>query len=123
MRVYAHFDRRPTHRLGLSRIEPRPEGGRSTRRSAKSKGSTWSWTRSLTGWQSRDGTQVGYSDSVINNICGYFVDADPKPIMLARPTIDNAKDYGEKRITPMIENCPAPGRKLNRRHRAGTLWH
>jgi phage terminase large subunit GpA-like protein len=52
-------------------------------------------------------TQVGYSDAVINNICGYFIDADPKPIMLVQPTIDNAKDYGKKRITPMIENCPA----------------
>ncbi|MGH7880765.1 MAG: phage terminase large subunit family protein, partial [Candidatus Binataceae bacterium] len=39
-------------------------------------------------------TQVGYSDAVINNICGYFVDADPKPIMLVQPTIENAKDYG-----------------------------
>jgi phage terminase large subunit GpA-like protein len=57
-------------------------------------------------------TQVGYSDAVINNICGYFVDADPKPIMLVQPTIDNAKDYGKKRITPMIENCPALREKI-----------
>lgn len=48
-------------------------------------------------------TQVGYSDAVINNIVGYFMDIDPKPIMLVQPTIDNAKDYGKKRITPMIE--------------------
>lgn len=52
-------------------------------------------------------TQVGYSDAVLNNICGYFIDADPQPIMLVQPTIDNAKDYGKKRITPMIESCPA----------------
>lgn len=52
-------------------------------------------------------TQVGYSDAVLNNICGYYIDADPKPIMLVQPTIDNAKDYGKKRITPMIESCPA----------------
>ena len=57
-------------------------------------------------------TQVGYSDAVINNICGYFIDADPKPIMLVQPTIDNAKDYGKKRITPMIENCPALRAKI-----------
>lgn len=57
-------------------------------------------------------TQVGYSDAVINNICGYFVDADPKPIMLVQPTIDNAKDYGKKRITPMIESCPALRAKI-----------
>lgn len=57
-------------------------------------------------------TQVGYSDAVLNNICGYFIDADPKPIMLVQPTIDNAKDYGKKRITPMIENCPALREKI-----------
>ena len=49
-------------------------------------------------------TQIGYSDAVINNIVGYFMDIDPKPIMLVQPTIDNAKDYGKKRITPMIES-------------------
>lgn len=48
-------------------------------------------------------TQIGYSDAVINNIVGFFMDIDPKPIMLVQPTIDNAKDYGKKRITPMIE--------------------
>lgn len=57
-------------------------------------------------------TQVGYSDAVLNNICGYFIDADPKPIMLVQPTIDNAKDYGKKRITPMLENCPALRSKI-----------
>jgi len=57
-------------------------------------------------------TQVGYSDAVINNICGYYIDADPKPIMLVQPTIDNAKDYGKKRITPMIESCPALRTKI-----------
>lgn len=48
-------------------------------------------------------TQIGYSDAVLNNLVGYFMDVDPKPIMLVQPTIDNAKDYGKKRITPMIE--------------------
>jgi phage terminase large subunit GpA-like protein len=57
-------------------------------------------------------TQVGYSDAVINNVCGYFIDADPKPIMLVQPTIDNAKDYGKKRITPMIESCAALREKI-----------
>lgn len=57
-------------------------------------------------------TQVGYSDAVLNNVCGYFIDADSKPIMLVQPTIDNAKDYGKKRITPMIESCPALREKI-----------
>jgi phage terminase large subunit GpA-like protein len=57
-------------------------------------------------------TQVGYSDAVLNNIVGYYVDADPKPILLVQPTIDNARDYGKKRITPMIEACPALRSKI-----------
>lgn len=57
-------------------------------------------------------TQVGFSDGVLNNIIGYFVDADPMPIMMVQPTIDNAKDYGKKRITPMIEACAALRAKI-----------
>jgi phage terminase large subunit GpA-like protein len=57
-------------------------------------------------------TQVGYSDAVLNNIIGYFIDVDPKPIMLVQPTIDNAKDYGKKRITPMIDSTPALKEKI-----------
>jgi phage terminase large subunit GpA-like protein len=57
-------------------------------------------------------TQVGYSDAVLNNICGYYVDADPRPLMIVQPTIENAKDYGKKRITPMIESCPALRAKI-----------
>jgi phage terminase large subunit GpA-like protein len=52
-------------------------------------------------------TQVGYTDAVLNNLIGYYIDADPKPMMLVYPTIDNAKDKGKKVITPMIDACPA----------------
>jgi phage terminase large subunit GpA-like protein len=57
-------------------------------------------------------TQVGYSDAVLNNIIGYFIDIDPKPIMLVQPRIDDAKDYGKKRIGPMIETTPALRAKI-----------
>jgi phage terminase large subunit GpA-like protein len=51
-------------------------------------------------------TQVGWSDAVLNNIVGYYIDIDPKPMMLVQPTHDNARDYGRKRITPMIAASP-----------------
>jgi phage terminase large subunit GpA-like protein len=57
-------------------------------------------------------TQMGYSDAVLNNIIGFFIDVDPRPIMLVQPTIDNAKDYGKKRITPMIDSTPALKAKI-----------
>ena len=50
-------------------------------------------------------TQVGASE-ILNNIIGYFIDLDPKPMMMVQPTETNAKDYGRKRITPMIQACP-----------------
>jgi len=36
-------------------------------------------------------TQMGFSEA-LNNVVGYFIDADPKPIMLVQHTIDYAKD-------------------------------
>ena len=51
-------------------------------------------------------TQIGWSE-ILNNIVAYFIDADPKPIMLVQPTDGTAKDYSKKRIAPMIASCPA----------------
>src|SRR5580704_10391757 len=57
-------------------------------------------------------TQVGYSEVVLNSIIGYYIDADPKPLMMIQPTIENAKDYGRKRITPMIDSTPSLRAKI-----------
>lgn len=57
-------------------------------------------------------TQMGYSDAVLNNIIGYYIDVDPKPIMMVQTTIENAKDYGKKRITPMLESSPTLRNKI-----------
>jgi phage terminase large subunit GpA-like protein len=60
----------------------------------------------------RKSTQIGYSDAVLINIIGYYIDVDPRPIMLVQPTVDNAKDFGKKRITPMIDSTPAVKDKI-----------
>jgi phage terminase large subunit GpA-like protein len=57
-------------------------------------------------------TQVGFTDAVLLNIIGYYIDADPRPIMYVLPTIDNAKDKGKKAITPMIDSCPVLRKKI-----------
>jgi phage terminase large subunit GpA-like protein len=54
----------------------------------------------------RKSTQLGWSE-ILNNIVGYFIDAEAKPIMLVQPTEGNAKAYSKKRIAPMIDSCPA----------------
>ena len=57
-------------------------------------------------------TQIGWSDGVLNNVIGYYIDMNPCPIMLVLPTDTNAKDYGRKRITPMIHACPSLHEKV-----------
>lgn len=56
-------------------------------------------------------TQVVKSEA-LNNICGYFIDAEPKPIMIIQPTDHAAIGYSKKRIAPMIANCPVLYRKV-----------
>lgn len=50
-------------------------------------------------------TQIGWSD-ILNNIIGKHIHLDPKPIMMVQPSLDDAKGFGKKRITPMINSCP-----------------
>lgn len=57
-------------------------------------------------------TQIGWSDAILNNVLAYYIDVDPKPVMFVQPTIDNAKDFGKKRIAPMIEDCPSLREKI-----------
>lgn len=49
-------------------------------------------------------TQVGWSE-VLNNVAGKHIHLDPKPMLLVQPSLDDAKGFGKKRITPMIEAC------------------
>ena len=49
-------------------------------------------------------TQIGWSE-ILNNIVGKHIHLDPKPMMLVQPSLDDAKGYGKKRLTPMIEAC------------------
>lgn len=51
-------------------------------------------------------TQLVKSEA-LNNIIGYFIDAEPKSIMLLRETDIAARNHSKKRIAPMIDFCPA----------------
>lgn len=59
-------------------------------------------------------TQVGYNESVLNNIIGYFIDIAPRPILLVVPSEDDAKGYSKKRVQPMIDNCEPLRRKIRK---------
>lgn len=52
------------------------------------------------------GAQVSGSESG-NNWVGYIIDRDPGPSMMVQPTVELAKNYSQKRIAPLITECPA----------------
>jgi len=58
-------------------------------------------------------TQVGWSDGVLNNIIGYFIDHDPRPMLLVQPSESDANGYSKKKIAPMIQACPSLRAKVH----------
>lgn len=56
-------------------------------------------------------TQIGWS-VVLNILIGYTIDIDPKQMMMVQRTRDNAKDYGKKRLKPLIEDCAVVRAKI-----------
>lgn len=50
-------------------------------------------------------SQVGKSE-FMNNCIGYIIDEDPGSILLIQPTVQDAKDYSQLRIDPMVRDCP-----------------
>lgn len=51
-------------------------------------------------------SQLGKTE-IVNNICGFFMDADPAPILVVQPTIERAEEWSKERFAPMIRDCPA----------------
>ncbi len=51
-------------------------------------------------------TQIGWTE-ILNNIVGFIIVNDPQPVMMVRPTADDARNYGRQRFTAMLQNCPA----------------
>jgi phage terminase large subunit GpA-like protein len=54
----------------------------------------------------RKSTQVGWSE-MLNSIMGYFIDADPSPMLMVQPRESDSKKYSRKRIAPMINSTPS----------------
>lgn len=49
--------------------------------------------------------RVGYTQ-LITFAQGYYIAADPSPLFLAQPTIDDVKQYSKESFTPMVESMP-----------------
>lgn len=54
----------------------------------------------------RKSTQVGWN-AIVNAVIGYFIDADPSPILFTQGSDGDVEEYSKKRLAPLIEDCPA----------------
>lgn len=50
--------------------------------------------------------RVGYTEGVIGNGVGYFVDQDPSPILIIQPTESDAEDWSRRQLEPLIRDTP-----------------
>ena len=57
------------------------------------------------------GSQLGKSEAVMNAI-GFYVDADPAPILMVQPTKEAVERFSRQRIKPLIEGSPTLREKV-----------
>lgn len=57
-------------------------------------------------------TQIGFN-AIINAVIGYYIDADPGPILFTQGSDGDVEDYSKKRLAPLIEDCPALKAKVH----------
>jgi phage terminase large subunit GpA-like protein len=50
--------------------------------------------------------QVGYTDGVIGNVIGYYIDHEPSPIMIVQPTKSDAEEWSKEKLQPLLEETP-----------------
>jgi phage terminase large subunit GpA-like protein len=50
--------------------------------------------------------RVGYTEGVIGNAIGYFIDRDPSPMLVVQPTVEDAEGWSKDNLTPLIEETP-----------------
>ena len=65
----------------------------------------------------RKSAQVGYTEGVINNGIGYFIDQDPSPIMVVQPADGDAEEFSKKKLMPMIRETDRIRGKITERGR------
>ncbi len=56
--------------------------------------------------------QVAWTDGVLNNAIGYYIDVDPGPMLALFPTEDMGERYSKFKLTPMIRDTPALKSKI-----------
>lgn len=60
------------------------------------------------------------------NIIGYYIDQNPSPMLMVRPTVEDAQDFSKERLAPMLEDTPALRGKISEaksRDGSNTILH
>lgn len=58
--------------------------------------------------------QIGKT-TIQENIIGYIIDVDPKPILFMAPTLDVAKKFSKNKLEPMLEDTKSLKNKVSRK--------
>lgn len=69
--------------------------------------------------------QVGKTEAVLN-VCGFFIDQDPAPILVLQPTLEMGQAFSKDRLAPMLRDTPALHGKVKdarARDSGNTLLH
>lgn len=69
--------------------------------------------------------QVGKTE-ILNNVCGYLIDQNPKPILFLQPTLEMAETWSKDRFAPMIRDTEVLRNKISNpktRASGNTLLH
>lgn len=66
----------------------------------------------IRGVRCQKSAQVGWSESVLCNLLGYFIDMMPAPMMVLFPKLDKGKEFNLERFEPMIEVTPRLAAKV-----------
>jgi phage terminase large subunit GpA-like protein len=56
--------------------------------------------------------QLGKTE-ILGNIVGFFIDADPSPILMVQPTIELAEAWSKERLAPMVRDTPVLAAKMH----------
>jgi len=69
--------------------------------------------------------QLGKTE-ILSNIVGFFIDAEPAPILMVQPTVEMAQAWSKERLAPMLRDTPVlSGRVRDPKSRDGenTILH
>lgn len=50
-------------------------------------------------------SQLGKTEG-LNNLVGYFIDADPSTVLVVQPTVEMGEAWSKERLDPMVRDCP-----------------